>query len=95
MAFRFIQSRRVQESTLGIGIIAMISTLTGQVTGTLMFEIFVFPVNSHIEFWRTAQWQLLTLIYPLERVILTLLATLVSAPLIRAVRTYGFEIGGA
>lgn len=94
MAFRCIQSGSVQKSTLSIGIIAMISTLTGQVAGTLMFEIFVFPVNPHIEFWRTAQWQPLALVYPLERSILTLLATLMSASLIRAVRTYGFEIGG-
>lgn len=94
MAFRYIQSGSVQKSTLSIGIIAMISTLTGQVAGTLMFEIFVFPVNSNIEFWRTAQWQLLAFVYPLERGILTLLATLMSAPLIRAVRAYGFEIGG-
>ena len=94
MAFRFMRSGNVQESTLGIGIVAMISTLIGQMAGTLMFEIFVFPVNPHIEFWRTAQWQFLAFVYPLERSILTLLAALMSAPLIRAVRTYGFEIGG-
>jgi len=94
IASRFIQSMKVQESTLGIGIIALISTLAGQVTGTLMFEILFFPVNPHIEFWRTAQWLPVAFVYPLERGILTLLATLVGAPLIRAVRTQGFEIGG-
>jgi hypothetical protein len=94
MAFRFIQSAKVQESTLGIAIIALISTLAGQVAGTLMFEISIFPVNSQIEFWRTTQWLPLTFIYPLERGMLTLLATLVGAPLVRAVRTYGLRIGG-
>ena len=94
IASRFIQSMKVQESAFGIGIIALISTLAGQVTGTLMFEIFVFPVNSSIEFWRTMQWLPIALVYPLERGIVTLLATLVGTPLIRAVRIYGFKIGG-
>jgi len=94
MAFRFIQSTKVHESTLGIAVIALVSTLAGQVAGTLMFEIFVFPVNPQIEFWRTTQWLPLAFVYPLERGMLTLLATLVSAPLVRAVRTYGLGIGG-
>lgn len=93
-AFRFIRSLRVKESALGIGIIALISTLAGQAAGTLMFEISVFSVYPQIEFWLTTQWLPLAFVYPLERGILTLLATLVSAPLFRAVRTYGFEIGG-
>jgi hypothetical protein len=94
MAFRFIHSMKAQESALGIGIIALISTLAGQVTGTLMFEISIFPVNSNIEFWRTTQWLPIAFVYPVERGIVTLLATLAGTPLIRAVRTYGFEIGG-
>jgi len=93
MAFRFIQSTKVQESTLGIAIIALISTLAGQVTGTLMFEISFFPVNPQIESWR-ATWLPIAFVYPLERCMLALLATLVSAPLVRALRAYGFGIGG-
>lgn len=94
MAFRLVKSMKVQESILGTAIIALISTLAGQVAGTLMFEIFVFPVNPQIEFWRTTQWLPLAFVYPMERGLLTLLATLVSVPLVRAVRTYGFGIGG-
>ena len=94
MASRFIQSMKTQKSALSIGIIALISTLTGQMTGTLMFEMFVFPVSSNVEFWRTTQWLPIAFVYPLERGIVTLLAILAGTPLIRAVRTYGFEIGG-
>lgn len=94
MASRFIQSMKAQKSALGIGIIALISTLAGQVTGTLMFEIFVFPASSSIEFWRTTQWMPIAFVYPVERSIVTLLATLAGTPVIRAVRFYGFEIGG-
>lgn len=94
MASRFIRSMKAQKSALGIGIIALIATLAGQVTGTLMFEIFVFPVSSNIEFWRTTQWLPVAFVYPLERSIVTLLAILAGTPLIKAIRTYGFEIGG-
>lgn len=94
MASGFIQSMKTRKSAFSIGIIALISTLAGQMTGTLMFEMFVFPVSSNVEFWRTTQWLPITFVYPLERGIVTLLAILAGTPLIRAVRTYGFEIGG-
>jgi uncharacterized PurR-regulated membrane protein YhhQ (DUF165 family) len=90
----FIQSMETQKSAFSIGMIALISTLAGQMTGTLMFEMLVFPVSPNVEFWRTTQWLPITFVYPLERGIVTLLVILVGTPLIRAVRTYGFEIGG-
>jgi hypothetical protein len=93
IAFRLMKSMRARESAIGIGIVALISTLAGQLTGTLMFEIFVFPVSPNIEFWRTTQWLPIAFVYPLERGIVTVLVILVGTPLIRAVRTYGFEIG--
>lgn len=94
IATKFMRADGIEKLTLGIGLIALISTLTGQVAGSLMFEIFLFPVNPQIGFWRTAQWQILTLVYPLERGIITLLAVFVGVPLIRAIRVYGFDVGG-
>jgi len=93
VASKSMRADKMEKLTLGVGVIALVSTLVGQVAGTLMFELFVYPVNPQIDFWRT-QWQLLTFVYPLERSIIAVLATLVGAPLIRAVRAYGFEVGG-
>jgi hypothetical protein len=85
---------KMNRLTFGVGFIALVSALAGQVTGTLMFELFFYPLNSEIEFWRMAQWQVLTFVYPVERIIVAVLATLVGVPLVKAIRTYGFKVGG-
>lgn len=73
----------------------MISTLTGQMVGNSMFEITYWPtIIPQVEYWRIVQWQLLTFVYPIERLITSFLAVLAGMPLIKAVRAYGFEMGG-
>lgn len=96
IAMKFIHEYdNVAKLSFGIGIISLSSTLAGQMTGSLMFELTRWPlVYPQIEYWRTGQWQLLTFVYPFERFIITLTATLIGAPLIRTIRTYGFEVGG-
>lgn len=79
----------------GVGIISLVSSLMGQMAGSLMFEMMYWPtIFPQIEHWRTAQWQFLTFVYPLERSIIALVAVLVGTPLIKAVRAYGYEVGG-
>lgn len=81
--------------SFGVGITSLTSTLTGQMAGSLMFELMYWPiVYPQVEYWRTAQWQFLTLVYPLERSIIMVIATLVGTPLIKAIRAYGHEMGG-
>ena len=94
VASKSLRADRIDRLTLGVGVIALVSALAGQVAGTLMFEVFFYPFNPQIESWRTAQWQFLTFVYPVERIIIAVLATLVGVPLIRAIRSYGFEVGG-
>jgi len=78
----------------GVAIIAFTATLFGQVAGSLMFEIMNWPLLiPEIEAWRL-NWQALTFTYPLERVIITLIATVIGTPLIKALGIYGFQIGG-
>jgi hypothetical protein len=81
--------------SLGVGVLCLISTLLGQITGNLMFEVTRWPtVYPQVEFWRTAQWQFLTLVYPVERLIITGIATVVGTPMIKAVRANGVGSGG-
>jgi hypothetical protein len=94
VASKSLRADRIDRLTLGVGVVALVSALAGQVVGTLMFELMVYPFNPQIEFWRTAQWQPLAFVYPVERVLIAVLATLVGVPLIKAVRRYGFEVGG-
>ncbi len=92
-AWKFIHDNHADRLTLGILPIALISALIGQAAGGLLFELFFYPVYPQIEFWQIAQWQLLTVVYPLERGIVTVLATLIGTPLIRAVQSFKFRIG--
>ncbi len=81
--------------SFGIGIISLVSALLGQITGNLMFELTRWPiVYPQVEFWRIGQWQFLTFVYPLERLVIASIATIVGVPLIKAIRANGFKIGG-
>jgi len=81
--------------SVGVGIVTFLAVLFGQVVGTVMFEIMYWPtVYPQIEAWKIGVWQPTALVYPIERTLITLLATVIGAPLIKALRANGFEIGG-
>jgi len=83
------------ELSFGVGIISFTAALSGQIAGSLMFEIMYWPTtNSQTEFWKIIVWQPTTFLYPVERTLITLIATVIGIPLIKALRAYGFEIGG-
>ncbi len=89
------KDNNVARLTAGIAIISLSSTLIGQMTGNLMFELIYYPrIFPQIESWRIGQWQALTFLYPAERLVITVLAAIIGTPVIRAIRAYGFEMGG-
>lgn len=55
-------------------IVFLTSTLAGQIAGSLVFEL-IFIAD--VDFW-TGLWQLLTWLYPIERIIIALSATFVG-----------------
>jgi len=80
--------------SLGVGVISFIAILFGHIAGGILFQIIYFPTfQPQVDYWRNL-WQALTLLYPLERTLMTLLALVIGVPLIKALRAYGFEIGG-
>lgn len=95
-AIGFIHNHRSLSSlTFAVAVISLISTLIGQITGTLMFEMMYWPTMIRgIESWRTGQWLPLTFVYPVERSLIMLLATMLGTSLIKAIKANGFEIGG-
>ncbi len=77
-----------------VGMISFIATLFGHVVGGLFFEVVYFPTFiSSVDAWRSI-WQGVAFVYPIERSIVVLISILIGAPLIRALKTHGFEVGG-
>lgn len=69
----------------GVAITCLTATLFGHVVGNILFEAIYLQVN-----WRTT-WQGLTFLYPVERGLITLVATLVGTPLVKTLRMYEFR----
>ena len=68
-------------------LMALVSTLAGQIAGSLTFEIMFWPalireIEAWLEIWRVVTW-----IYPVERVITALLSTIIGIPLFKALKS--------
>jgi len=67
-------------------IISLTSTLAGQIAGSLTFELLSWPIFiADINAWKT-NWQVITFLYPVERIIIALSAALIATPLYRVLR---------
>ncbi len=84
----------ILELSFRVGVISFIATLFGHIVGGLIFNAIYFPtLISNVDSWRNL-WQILVFVYPLERTMVVLMSILIGAPLIKALRAHGFEIGG-
>lgn len=71
---------------LGVGVTMFTSTMFAHVVGALLFEALSWPfLLSSVETWRGI-WQILTYTYPLERIVITIAATLLGAGLIKSLK---------
>lgn len=62
--------------------IALVATLIGQIAGTLTLE-FIMPQNRDYFF---GTWVATSLLYPVERILIAVAATLIGVPLVKALR---------
>lgn len=76
---------------LGVCVTCFSATLFGHVAGNILFEIFYWP--NTVEWWR-ATWQSLTLIYPIERITIVVVVTVVGTALIKALKFMTLQKGG-
>ena len=76
----------------GIATTCLTATLFGHVIGSILFEAFYFQANSSVVDWAT-MWQGLTFIYPIERGLITLAATIIGASLVKTLERYGLRTG--
>jgi len=76
---------------LGVSVICFIATMFAHVVGCIVFEITGWPlVFPQLDFWEST-WQFLTFVYPVERIIITALATLIGVPLIKTFQAIRFK----
>lgn len=81
------------ELSLEVGTISFVATLFGHMIGGLLYNAIYFPEFPNVDYWRSL-WQVLVVVYPLERTIVVVISILIGAPLIKTLRAHGFEIGG-
>ena len=78
--------------TFGVGMTSLTATLFGHIVGTMMFEAIYWPnIISSVDAWKS-DWQLLTWVYPLERVIIAIAAAFIGTALIKASKAYGLKL---
>jgi hypothetical protein len=65
---------------------SLTSTLAGQISGSLTFELLSWPIfMADVNVWK-ANWQVITFLYPVERVIIALGAAFIGASVHKVLR---------
>jgi len=88
IAFKKIRSFTSSEELFpSFFLVSLISTLAGQIAGSLTFEIVFWPtfiqeIKAWVEIWKVVTW-----IYPVERAVTALCATIIGVPLFRALKS--------
>jgi hypothetical protein len=68
--------------------VSLISTLAGQIAGSLTFELVSWPIFvADLNAWRT-NWQLITLFYPIERLIIAFGSASIGTPIYKALKPH-------
>jgi hypothetical protein len=67
--------------------ISLTSTLAGQIAGSLVFELQVWPAFiADVNVWRL-NWQLIAWIYPIERVVIAAFAAFIGVALFQVLKS--------
>jgi len=77
----------VEKLVLGVAIFALIGVLVDEIVGSFIFQV-VAPLPP-------SEWEAVAFVYPVERLLATIMASIVGAAIIRGVRPLGIEIGEA
>ncbi|MGQ9506268.1 MAG: hypothetical protein ACUVTB_00220 [Candidatus Bathycorpusculaceae bacterium] len=80
-AIKNLNSQSVSKLFQAFFITSLTSTLAGQIAGSIIFEVLAWPIfMADVNDWRVT-WQFLTFIYPIERIFIALMGTLIGTPL--------------
>jgi hypothetical protein len=90
LALKNLNSNSNAKSFFGFFITFLAATLAGQIAGSLVFEFISWPIfTANLDVW-TGYWRGITIIYPVERIIIAFIAALVGVPLHKILSSVGF-----
>jgi len=85
LAKEYVKNNDPQKIVMGIGILAFIGVLIDHIVGSLFFQILT-PIPPSV-------WEAVAFIYPIERVLVTIVATIIGTGIIKGIRASGLKIG--
>lgn len=85
LAKEYVRNNDPQKIVMGVGILAFIGVLIDHIIGSLFFQILT-PLPPSV-------WEAVAFIYPIERVLVTIVATIIGAGIIKGIRASGLKIG--
>jgi len=89
-AITFVRKPNVSSRNLvfGVGVTMFTSTMFAHVIGSLLFEMLSWPfLISSVESWR-GTWQAIAIVYPFERLAITLAATVLGAGVLKSLKKW-------
>lgn len=88
IATEYIKSFNPQKLVMGIGIFAFIGVLVDHIVGSFIYQSAIATLPPSV-------WEAVAFIYPVERLLVTIVAAIIGAAIVRGVRTTGLTIGEA
>ena len=85
LARQYAKNSDPQKIVMGVGVLTFIGVLIDHIVGSLFFQI-LSPISPSI-------WEAVAFIYPIERVLVTIVATIIGAGMIKGIRASGLKIG--
>jgi len=74
---------------VGIAILAFVGTMAQHLTGGLLYEMAVGLVEGNSQAVLMGYWRIIFWLYPMERILLTIISTIISMGALRAIRRLG------
>jgi len=85
VAREYLKNDDPQKVVMGAGILVFIGVLIDHIVGSFFFQILT-PLPPSV-------WEMVAFIYPIERVLVTIVATIIGAGIIKGITAWGFKIG--
>jgi uncharacterized membrane protein len=88
LAAEYTKTFNAQKMVLGVGIFAFIGVLVDHIVGSFIYQSVIAPLP-------TGVWETVAFIYPVERLLATIVGAIIGAAIIRGVKVTGLTIGEA
>ena len=85
LAVKYVKSTDPQELVLGVGILVFIGVLIDHIVGSFIFQLLT-PLPQYV-------WETVAFIYPIERLLVTVVAAVIGAGIVRGIKASGLKMG--